>query len=126
MLSPMIVPLPADVVVVAVAPPMVAAMAVVVEPRLRCAPTRATVVLARQHRLPCVQRRQLLLWRKWLLNRLLRPLLLSRRPPSRRCLPAVPVVVVQRPAERAKAPLILLISPIGSLESVGFLISGWS
>ena len=126
MLSPMIVRLPAVAVVAAVALPMAVATVVAVELQLRCAPTRATAVLALQPRPPCVQRQQLLLWRKWLPNRLLRPLLLSRRPLSRRCLQAVPVVVVQRPADLAKTPLILLISPIGSLESVGFLISGWS
>ena len=47
-------------------------------------------------------------------------------PRSRRCLQAAPVVVVQRPADRAKTPLILLISPIGSTESVRLLMSGWS
>ena len=124
MQSPMTVRLPAVAVVVAVALPMAVAMVVEVEPPLRCGTLRATVVLARQPLPPFVRRQQRQWWRKWLLNRLLKsqPLLLR----SRRCLQAVPVVVVQRPAERAIASLILLISPIGSLESVGLLIAGWT
>ena len=125
MLSPMTVRLPAVAVVVAVALPMAVATAVAVEPLHRCVPIRATVVLVRQRQLLSVQRQQPLWWRKWLPNRLLRKLL-SRLPQSRRCLQAAPVVVVQRLAERPKASLILSISPIGSLESVGLLISGWS
>ena len=101
MLSPMTVRLPVDVVVVAVVPPMGVAMAVAVEPQLRCVPTRAIAGLARQHLPPCVQRRQPQWWRKWLLNRWLTRQ--SRLPLSRRCLQVAPVVVVQRPAERAKA-----------------------
>ena len=124
MLSPMIVRLPAVVVVVVVALPMAVAT-VVVEPRHRCVLTRSTVVLVRPRLLLSVQRQQLLWWRKWLLNRLLRKSL-PRLLQSRRCLQAVPVVVVQRPADRAKIPLSLLISPIGSVDSVGLLISGWS
>ena len=120
----MTVRLPAVVVVVAVALPMAVATAVAVEPPLRCGTTRAMAALARQHRPPYVQRRQPQWWRKWLLNRWLQRQ--PRLPRSRRCLQAAPVVVVQRPAERAKTPLILLISPIGSPESVGLLISGWS
>ena len=120
----MIVRLPAVVVVVAVALPMAVAMVVAVEPPLRCGTTRATAGLARQPLPPCVQRRQPQWWRKWLLNRWLKRQLLLPR--SQRCLQAAPVVVVQRPADRAKIPLILLISPIGSTESVGLLISGWS
>ena len=127
MRSRMIVQLPAVAVVVAVAPPTVVAM--VVEPPLRCAPIRAmaTAVLARQHRLLfALLRQQPRLWRKWLLNRSSRKLLLSQRPSSQRCLQVAPVVVVQRPAERPKAPLILLISPIGFTEPVGLLMSGRS
>ena len=124
MLSPMIVRLPAVAVVVAVALPMAVATAVAVEPPLRCGTTRAMAGLARQPLPPCVPRRQPQWWRKWLLNRGLKrqPRLLR----SLTCLQAAPVVVVQRPADRAKTPLILLISPIGSTESVGLLISGWS
>ena len=120
--SPMTVRLLVVGVVVAVALPMAVATVVAVEPLLRCGTLRAMVGLARQPLLPCVQRRQRQWWRKWLLNGLLKrqPRLLR----SRRCLQAVPAVVVQRPAERAIAPLILLISPIGSLESVGLLIAG--
>ena len=120
--SPMTVRLPVVGVVVAVALPMAVATVVAVEPLLRFGTLRATCVLARQPLLPFVQRRQRQWWRKWLLNRLLKsqPRLLR----SRRCLQAVPVVVVQRPAERSITPLILLISPIGSLESVGLLIAG--
>ena len=124
MLSLMIVRLPAAAVGVVVALPMAVATAVAVEPPLRCGTTRAMVGLARQHRPPSVPLRQPQWWRKWLLNRWLK-----RQPPlprSRRCLQAAPVVVVQRPAERAKTPLILLISPIGSTESMGLLISVWS
>ena len=122
--SPMTVRLPVVGVVVAVALSMAVATVVAVEPLLRCGTLRATSVLARQPLPQFVQRRQRQWWRKWLLNRLLKsqPRLLR----SRRCLQAVPVVVVQRLVERAIAPLILLISPIGSVESVGFLISGWS
>ena len=118
MLSPMTVRLPAVAVVVAVALPMAVATVVEVEPPLRCGTLRATVVLARQPLPPFVRRRQRQWWRKWLLNRLLKsqPLLLR----SRRCLQAVPVVVVQRPAERAKTHLILLTSPIGSRSRWGF------
>ena len=124
MLSLMIVRLPAAAVGVVVALPMAVATAVAVEPPLRCGTTRAMVGLARQHQPPSAPLRQPQWWRKWLLNRWLKrqPLL----PRSRRCLQAAPVVVVQRPAERAKTPLILLISPIGSSESVGLLMSGWS
>ena len=124
MLSPMTVQLPAVAVVVAVARPLAVATVVAVELPLRCATTRATAGLARQPQPLCVLRRQPQWWRKWLLNRWLK-----RQPPlprSRRCLQAAPVVVVQRPADRAKTPLILLISPIGSTESVGLLMSGWS
>ena len=121
MLSPTTVQLPAVAVVVAVALPMAVATVVAVELPLRCATTRATAVLVRQLPLPCVPRRQLQWWRKWLLNRRLKRQLLLPR--SRRCLQAAPVVVVQRPANRTK---ILLISPIGSTESVGLLMSGWS
>ena len=105
--------------------PMAVATLVEVEPPLRCAPIRAMAmaVLVRQRRLPCELLRPPLWWRKWLPNRLLRKLSLSKPLPSQRCLRAAPVVV-QRPAERAKAPLILLISPIGSGESVGRFISG--
>ena len=122
MQSPMTVRLPAVAVVVAVALPMAVGMVVEVEPPLRCGTLRATVVLARQPLPPFVRRRQRQWWRKWLLNRLLKsqPLLLR----SRRCLQAVPVVVVQRPADLAKIPLSLLICPIGSEESVGLLIAG--
>ena len=114
MQSPMTVRLPAVAVVVAVALPMAVAMVVEVEPPLRCGTLRATVVLARQPLPPFVQRRQRQWWRKWLLNRLLKsqPRLLR----SRRCLQVVPVVVVQRLVERAIASLILLISPICSVE----------
>ena len=124
MLSPMIVRLPAVAVVVAVALPMAVATVVAVELLLRCATTRAMAVLVRQPPLPCVPRRQPQWWRKWLLNRWLKRQLLL--PWSRRCLQAAPVVVVQRRADRAKIPLILLISPIGSTVSVGLLMSGWS
>ena len=122
MLSPMTVRLPAVAVVVAVALPMAVAMAVALQ--LRCGTTRAMVGLARQLLPPCVPRLQPQWWRKSPLNRWLK-----RQPPlpqSPRCLQAAPVVVVQRPADRAKIPLILLISPIGSTESVGLLMSGWS
>ena len=121
MLSLMIVRLPAAAVGVVVALPMAVATAVAVEPPLQCGTTRAMVGLARQHQPPSAPLRQPQWWRKWLLNRWLKrqPLL----PRSRRCLQAAPVVVVQRPAERAKTPLILLISPIGSTESMGLLIS---
>ena len=124
MLSPMTVRLPAVAVVVAVALPMAVATAVAAEPPLRCGTTRAMAALARQPQPLCVLRRQTQWWRKWLLNRWLKrqPLL----PRSRRCRQAAPVVVVQRPADRAMTPLILLISPIGSTESVGLLMSGWS
>ena len=125
MLSPMTVRLPAVAVAVAVALPMAVATAVVaVEPPLRCGTTRAMAGLARQHQPPSAPLRQPQWWRKWLLNRWLKrqPLL----PRSRRCLQAAPVVVVQRPADRTKTPSILLISPIGSPESVGLLMSGWS
>ena len=120
----MTVRLPAVAVAVAVALPMAVATAVAVALPLQCGTTRATAGLARQPQPPCVPRRQPQWWRKWLLNRWLKrqPLL----PRSRRCLQAAPVVVVQRPADRAKTPLILFISPIGSPESVGFLMSGWS
>ena len=126
MRSPMTVQHRGVAVVVAVAPPMAVATVVAVEPPLRCAPIRpvAMAVRVRQRRLPCELLRPPLWWRKWLPNRLLRKLPLSKRLPSQRCLQAAPVVVVQRPAERAKAPLILLISPIGSGESVGRFISG--
>ena len=120
----MTVRLPAVVVVVVVALPMAVAT-VVVEPRHRCVLIKSTVVLVRQRLLLSVQRQQLLWWRKWLLNRLLRKSL-PRLLQSRRCLQAVPVVVVQRQADRAKIPLSLLISPIGSVESVGLLIAGWT
>ena len=120
--SPMIVRLPAVAVVVAVALLMAAAMAVALP--LRCATTRAMVGLARQPLPPCVLRPQPQWWRKSPLNQLLkRPPPLPRSP---RCLQAAPVVVVQRPADRAKILLILLISPIGSTESVGLLVLGWS
>ena len=125
MQSLMTVRLPAVAVVVVVALPMAVATVVAVEPRHRCVLIRSTVVLVRQRLLLSVQRQQLLWWRKWLLNRLLRKSL-PRLLQSRRCLQAVPVVVVQRPADRAKIPLSLLISPIGSVDSVGLLISGWS
>ena len=124
MLSLMIVRLPAAAVGVVVALPMAVATAVAVEPPLRCGTTRAMVGLARQHQPPSAPLRQPQWWRKWLLNRWLK-----RQPPlprSRRCLQAAPVVVVQRPAERAKTPLILLISPIDSVEPMGLLISVWS
>ena len=124
MLSPMTVRLPAVAVAVAVALPMAVATAVAVEPPLRCETTRAMVGLARQHRPPSVPLRQPQWWRKWLLNRWLNRQ--HRLPRSRTCLLAAPVVVVQRPADRAKTPLILLISPIGSTESLGLLMSGWS
>ena len=71
MQSLMTVRLPAVVVVVVVALPMAVAP-VVVEPRHRCVLIRSTVVLVRQRLLLSVQRQQLLWWRKWLLNRLLR------------------------------------------------------
>ena len=122
--SPMIVRLPAVAVVVAVALPMAVAMVVEVEPPLRCETLRATVVLARQPLPPFVRRRQRQWWRKSPPNRWLKRQ--PRLPWSRRCLQAVPVVVVQRPAERATAPLVLLISPIGSTEPMGLWISGWS
>ena len=122
MLSPMTVQRRAVVVVVAVALPMAVATVVAVELQLRCAPTRATAGLARQHRPPSVPLRQPQWWRKWLLNRWLKRQYPLRR--SRRCLQAAPVVVVQRPAERAKTPLILLISPIVVKESVRLLMSG--
>ena len=115
MLSPMTVRLPAVAVVVAVALPMAVATVVAVEPRHRCVLIRSTVVLVRQRLLLSVQRQQPLWWRKCLLNRLLRKSL-PRLLQSRRCLQAVPVVVVQRPADRAKIPLNLLISPIGSVD----------
>ena len=124
MLSPMTVRPPAVAVAVAVALLMAVATAVAVELPLRCGTTRAMVGLARQHQPPSAPLRQPQWWRKWLLNRWLK-----RQPPlrrSRKCLQAAPVVVVQRPAERAKTPLILSISPIGSTESVGLLVSGWS
>ena len=124
MLSLMIVRLPAAAVGVVVALPMAVATAVAVEPPLRCGTTRAMVGLARQHQPPSAPLRQPQWWRKWLLNRWLKRQ--PRLPRSRRCLQAAPVVVVQRPAERAKTPLILLISPIGSTESMGLLISVWS
>ena len=122
----MTVRLPAVAVVVAVALPMAVATAVAEELLLQFAPTRAMAMaaLARPRRLLCVLLQQLLWWSKWLLNQWLKRQYPLRR--SRRCLQAAPVVVVQRPAERAKTPLILLISPIGSPESVGLLISGWS
>ena len=124
MLSPMIVRLPAVAVVVAVARPMAVATVVAVEPPLRCATTRATAVLVRQPLPPCALLLRPPWWRKSPPNRL------SKRQPqllrSRTCLQAALVVVVQRPADRAKTPLILLISPIGSTESVGLLMSGWS
>ena len=123
MLSPMTVLLPAVVVAVAVALPMAVVMVVAVEPPLRCGTIRAMVALARPPLPLCVQRRPPQWWRKWLLNRWLKRQPLPR---SQRCLQAAPVVVVQRPADRAKTPLILLISPIGSTESVGLLVSGWS
>ena len=123
MLSPMTVRLPAVAVAVAVALPMAVVMVVAVEPPLRCGTTRAMVALARQPLPLCVQRRPPQWWRKWLLNRWLKRQPLPR---SQRCLQAAPVVVVQRPADRAKTPLILSISPIGSTESVGLLVSGWS
>ena len=118
MQSPMTVRLPAVAVAVVVDLPMAVATVVAVEPRHRYVLIRSTAVLARQPLPPFVQRRQPQWWRKWLLNRLLKsqPLLLQ----SRRCLQAVPVVVVQRPADWAKIPLSLLISPIGSVDSVGF------
>ena len=124
MLSPMTVRLPAVAVVVAVALPMAVATAVAVALPLQCGTTRATAGLARQPQPLCVLRRQPQWWRKWLLNRWLQrqPRLLR----SRRCLQVAPVVVVQRPADRAKNPLILSISPIDSTESVGLLMSGWS
>ena len=124
MLSPMTVRLPAVEVAVAVALPMAVATAVAVALPLPCGTIRAMAGLARQPQSPCVLRRQPQWWRKWLLNRWLKrqPLL----PRSRRCLQAAPVVDVQRPADRAKTPLSLLISPIGSMESVGLLVSGWS
>ena len=124
MLSPMTVRLLAVALAVAVALPMAVATAVAVALPLQCGTTRATAGLARQPQPPCVPRPQPQWWRKWLLNRWLKrqPLL----PRSRRCLQAAPVVVVQRPADRTKTPLILFISPIGSPESVGFLMSGWS
>ena len=124
MLSLMTVRLPAVAVVVAVAPLMAVATVEEVEPQLRCATTRATAALARQLRHPSVRQQQLQWWRKWPLNRLLKSQ--PRLSLSRRFLQVVPVVVVQRPVERAKTHLILLISPIGSTESVGLLISGWS
>ena len=124
MLSLMIVRLPAAAVGVVVALPMAVATAVAVEPPLRCGTTRAMVGLARQHQPPSAPLRQPQWWRKWLLNRWLKRQ--HRLPRSRTCLLAAPVVVVQRPAERAKTPLILLISPIGSTESMGLLISVWS
>ena len=127
MLSPMIVRRRAVAVVVEVVPPM-AVVTVVVEHPLLCAPIRAmaTVVLAHQRRPPSVRRQQQqpLWWRKWLPNRLSRKLLLRNSRSKRKCLQGAPVVVVQRPAERAKAPVILFISPIGSVESVGLLIAG--
>ena len=124
MLSPMTVRLLAVAVVVAVVLHMAVATVVAVEPPLRCGTTRAMAGLARQHRLPYVQLRQPQWWKKWLLNRWLKRQ--PQLPRSRRCLQAAPVVVVQRPAERAKTPLILLISPIGSLESVGLACAGVS
>ena len=122
MQSLMTVQLPAVAVVVVVALPMAVAT-VVVEPRHRCVLIKSTVVLVRQRLLLSVQRQQPLWWRKCLLNRLLRKSL-PRLLQSRRCLQAVPVVVVQRPADLAKIPLSLLICPIGSEESVGLLIAG--
>ena len=124
MLSPMTVRLPAVEVAVAVALPMAVATAVAVALPLPCGTIRAMAGLARQPLPPCVQRRQLQWWRKWLLSRWLKRL--PRLLLSRRCLQVVPVVVVQRPADRANTPLILSISPIGSMESVGILMSGWS
>ena len=120
----MIVRLPAVAVVVAVAPPTAVATVVAVALPLQCGTTRATAGLARQPLPPCVQRRQPQWWRKWLRNRWLKRQ--PRLPPSRRCLQAAPAVVVQLPADRSKTPLILLISPIGSTESVGLLMWGWS
>ena len=120
----MTVRLPAVAGVVAVALPMAVATAVAVALPLQSGTTRATAGLARQPQPPCVPRRQPQWWRKWLLNRWLKRQYPLRR--SRRCLQAAPVVVVQRPADRAKIPLILLISPIGSTESVGLLMLGWS
>ena len=103
----MTVRLPAVAVAVAVAPPMAAAMAVGVERLLLCAPTKATKAMAvpvHQRRPPFVRRQQPLWWKKWLLNRLWRKLLLlSNRRLSQRCRQAVPVVVAPRPAERLKA-----------------------
>ena len=130
MLSPMTVRLPAVAVAGAVALPMAAAMVVVeAEPPLQCAPTRAMAmaVLALQHRLPSVRAATAVVqwWRKWLPNRLVKSCSATVCR-NRRCLQAAPVVVVQRPADRTKTPLILSISPIGSTESVGLLVSGWS
>ena len=124
MQSPMTVRHRAVAVVGEAGLPMAVATLVEAEPPLRCAPIRAMAVLVRQRRLPCELLRPPLWWRKWLPNRLLRKLSLSKPLPSQRCLRAAPVVVVQLPAERAKAPLILSISPIGSGESVGRFISG--
>ena len=123
MLSLMIVRLPAAAVGVVVALPMAVVMVVAVEPPLRCGTIRAIVALARQPQPPCVQRRPPQWWRKWLLSRWLKRL--RRLLLSRRCLQVVPVVAVQRPADRTKTPLILSISPIGSTESLGLLVSGW-
>ena len=110
------------VAVVAEAGLPMAVATVVAEPPHLFAPTKPMAMAVRAHprRLPSVPLRQPQWWRKWLLNRWLKRQYPLRR--SRRCLQAAPVVVVQRPAERAKTPLILLISPIGSLESVGLLI----
>ena len=127
MQSPMTVRHRAVAVVVEAGLPMAVAT-VVAEPPHLCAPTKPMAVAVRAHprRLPSVlqlqrpQQRQLW-WRKWLPNRLLKRQL---RPRNRRCLQAAPVAVVQRPAERAKALLILLSSPIGSGESVGRLLLG--
>ena len=124
MLSPMTVRLPAVAVAVAVALPMAVATAVAAEPPLRCGTTRATAVLAREPLPPCVQRRPPQWWRKSLLSRWLKRL--RRLLLSQRCLQVVLVVAVQRPADRTKTSLILWISPIGSAESVGLLVSGWS
>ena len=119
MLSPMTVRLPAVAVAVAVVLPMAVATVVAVEPPLRCATTRATAVLVRQLPPPFVPRRPPQWWKKWLLNRCLKRQPLHLR--SRRCLQAAPVVAVQRPADRAKALLILLINPTDSVEPMGLI-----
>ena len=124
MRSPMTARRLAAAVAVVVDLPM-AAVTVVEEPLLRCALIRAVAMadLVRQRRHPSVRRhrQRQLWWSTSLLNRLLRKLLRRRTCPQ-----AAPVVAVQRPLERAKARLILLISPIGSLESVGLDDSGLS